>query len=87
MIKQTDIRKQELTRRLNRINDKLNELLGEKTTLVFKFKQGQIHPILASLKEEVINFEAHLLNEEVKQISTEYEFIELVENSGLDFMA
>ena len=47
MIKETLIRKQELLRRLNTINDRMNELLGEKNTIIFKVKNDAMHPGLA----------------------------------------
>ena len=84
MIKQTDLRKQELIRKIDKITDRINELLGEKTTLIFKFEHGEIHPMLAYLKEQTINFEAELLNEQVEQIKAEFEFIDMLSNCGLD---
>ena len=85
MIKETQIRKQELLRRLNTINDRMNELLGEKNTIIFKVKNDAMHPGLAILKEQAIDFEAMLIRDEVDEIKKEYDFIEMVEDAGLDF--
>ena len=85
MIKETAIRKQELLRKLNAINDKMKELLGEKTTLIFKVENGAIHPGLAILKEQAIDFEAMLMKDEVEEIKKEYDFIAMIEDAGLDF--
>ena len=85
MIKETAIRKQELLRKLNAINDKMKELLGEKTTLIFKVENGAIHPGLAILKEQAIDFEAMLMRDEVDVIKKEYDFIAMIEDAGLDF--
>ena len=85
MIKETSIRKQELTRKLMKISDRMNELLGEKTTLAFQCEQQAIHPMLAILKMHTIDFEAHLLNEEFEEIQKEFSFVDMIEDCGLDF--
>jgi hypothetical protein len=85
MIKETSIRKQELMRKLVNITDRMNELLGEKTTIVFKFEHDDMHPMLAMLKVQAIDFEAMLLSEEVEEIQSEFEFVKMVSDCGLDF--
>jgi hypothetical protein len=85
MIKETSIRKAELMRRLVNITDRMNELVGEKTTLIFKFEHDDMHPMLAMLKVQAIDFEAMLLNEEVEEIQNEFNFVDMVSNCGLDF--
>lgn len=85
MIKETSIRKQELTRKLMKISDRMNELLGKKTKLAFQFEQQAINPMLAILKMHAIDFEAHLLNEEFEEIQKEFSFVDMIEDCGLDF--
>ena len=85
MIKETPIRKQELMRKLLKVNDRMNELLGEKTTIAFKFEHNDMHPMLAMLKVQAIDFEAMLLSEEVEEIQNEFNFIDMVSDCGLDF--
>jgi hypothetical protein len=85
MIKETSIRKQELMRKLLKVNDRMNELLGEKTTIAFKFEHNDMHPMLAMLKVQAIDFEAMLLSEEVEEIQNEFNFIDMVSDCGLDF--
>lgn len=85
MIKETSIRKQELMRKLLKVNDRMNELLGEKTTIAFKFEHNDMHPMLAMLKVQAIDFEAMLLSEEVEEIQSEFNFIDMVLDCGLDF--
>jgi hypothetical protein len=85
MIKETSIRKQELMRKLMKINDRMNELLGEKTTIIFKHEHDDMHPMLAMLKVQAIDFEAMLLSEEVEEIQNEFTFVDMVADCGLDF--
>jgi len=85
MIKETSIRKQELTRKLMKINDRMNELLGEKTTLAFQCEHNTIHPMLVILKLQAIDFEVMLLSEQVEGIENEFSFVDMIEDCGLDF--
>ena len=85
MIKETSIRKQELTRKLMKINDRMNELLGEKTTLAFQCEHKTIHPMLVILKLQAIDFEVMLLSEQVEGIENEFSFVDMIEDCGLDF--
>ena len=85
MIKETSIRKQELMRKLLKVNDRMNELLGEKSTIAFMFEHNDMHPMLAMLKVQAIDFEAMLLSEEVEEIQNEFNFIDMVSDCGLDF--
>jgi hypothetical protein len=84
MIAETSIRKQELTRKLMKINDRMNELLGEKTTLAFQCEHNAIHPMLAMLKVQAIDFEAFLLSDEVEAIQSEFNFVDMIVDCGLD---
>ena len=84
-IKQTDIRLMEISARLRKISDKSKELLGEKTTLMFKLEHDEIHPILFMLKAQALDFEAMLLEEETKLIEAEYHTAKLVAEMGIDF--
>ena len=85
MIKETSIRNQELMRKLLKVNDRMNELLGEKSTIAFMFEHNDMHPMLAMLKVQAIDFEAMLLSEEVEEIQNEFNFIDMVSDCGLDF--
>ena len=84
-IKQTDIRLSELKSKLVKIHDRLKEILGEKTTLLFKLENGHIHPILCLMKVHALDFEAHLINEETNELKTEFETIKMVSELDIDF--
>ena len=84
-IKQTDIRLMEINAKLQKLSDKSKELLGEKTTLMFKLEHNEIHPILFMLKAQAIDFEAMLLQEETKLIEADYHTTKMVAEMGIDF--
>ena len=84
MIKETDIRKSELSRKLLNINDRLQELLGEKLTIAFKVEHKAINKVLAYLKCEAIDFEVMLLVEETNEIEREHNFLKMLGECGLE---
>jgi hypothetical protein len=84
-IKQTDIRLMELNLKLNKIHDRVKELHGEKTTLFFKMEQEGMHPILFMLKVQAMDFEAMLLEEQVREIQVDHEATKMVAEMGIDF--
>ena len=84
-IKQTDIRLMELKSKLVKFNDRATEILGEKTTLMFKLENGHIHPILCLMKVHALDFEMCLINEEVNELKTEFDTIEMVSELNIDF--
>ena len=85
-IKQTDIRLMEINSKLNRINDRFKEMVGEKNTILFKLEHGEINPMLAAMKICVLDFEASLIEDEIIELKEEYNTITLIANIGLDFM-
>ena len=84
-IKQVDIRLMELKSKLVKFNDRATEILGEKTTLMFKLKNGHIHPILCAMKVHTLDFEMHLINDEVEELKKEFETIRIVNELNIDF--
>jgi hypothetical protein len=84
MIKETDIRKSELSRKLLKINDRLQELTGEKITIFFQVEHKAINKVLAYLKCEAIDFEVMLLLEETKEIEQEHNFLKMLGECGLE---
>jgi hypothetical protein len=84
-IKQTDIRLMELTAKLIKIKDRVNELKGEKITLFHKMENGAIHPILFALIIQAMDFEVLLLEQATDELDAEHQTILLVAETGLDF--
>jgi hypothetical protein len=84
-IKQTDIRLMEINARLRKILDKVNELKGEKISLIFKLEHDDVHPILFMLKSQALDFECMLLGEETEVLKAEFESTKMVAEMGLDF--
>ena len=84
MIKETDIRKSELSRKLLNINDRLQELIGEKLTIAFQVEHKAINKVLAYLKCQAIDFETMLLVEETNEIEQEHNFLKMLSECGLE---
>jgi hypothetical protein len=84
MIKETDIRKAELSRKLLNINDRLQELIGEKLTIFFQVEHKAINKVLAYLKCQAIDFETMLLVEETNEIEQEHNFLKMLSECCLE---
>ena len=84
MISQIDIRVGEIEMKLKRIEDRMREIMGDKTTLIFKTQHEDVHPVLLALKIAALDYETNLLSEQADDIANDYEIISMLKNNSIE---